>query len=155
MMQFHKLIATSLGVGYLPVAPGTWGALFAFGLTCLFHYNGYLSNPLLIVLIIVFTLLGTLASHKLKDEWGKDPSITVIDEVVGYWITLVFVPFHLYTFIAAFILFRIFDIWKPLFIRKLEELPYGFGVMADDLLAGIYANICLQVIVFYFLSQWI
>ncbi len=155
MMQFHKLIATALGVGYLPVAPGTWGALLAFVITWLLHIYGYLSNPLLIILVIVFTLLGTIASHKLKDEWGKDPSITVIDEVVGYWITLVFVPFHLYTFIAAFILFRIFDISKPLFIRKLEELPYGFGVMADDLLAGIYANICLQILVISLLSKWI
>jgi len=155
MMQFYKLIATSLGVGYLPVAPGTWGALFAFNITYVLHINGHLSNPLLIFLVIAFTLLGTLASYKLKDEWGKDPSITVIDEVVGYWISLIFVPFHLYTFIAAFILFRIFDISKPLFIRKLEELPYGFGVMADDLLAGVYANICLQFLVISFLHQWI
>jgi len=155
MMQFYKLIATSLGVGDLPVAPGTWGALFAFAITWLLYSNGQLSNPLLIVLIIIFTALGTLASYKLKDEWGKDPSITVIDEVVGYWITLVFVPFHIYTFIAAFILFRIFDISKPLFIRKLEELPYGFGVMADDLLAGIYANIVLQILVISFLYKWI
>lgn len=154
MDQFYKLIATSLGIGYLPKAPGTWGALFAMIICIVLAKYSLLNNSILLFGIVIFTALGTLASYKLANQWGKDPSITVIDEVVGYWVAIVFIPFHLYTFIAAFALFRLFDIAKPFFIRKLEALPYGFGVMADDLLAGVYANLCLQVLYIYLISNW-
>ena len=80
---------------------------------------------------------------------GKDPSKLVIEEIAGIFVSRLFLPITPMTIIASFILFRIFDIWKPLGIRKLEELKGGVGVMADDLLAGIYANLTLQLMLFF------
>lgn len=80
-------------------------------------------------------------------KWGKDNSKVVIDEVAGMCVGLLFLPVQLKYIAASFILFRFFDITKPLFIRRLEKLPLGWGVMADDLLAGIYTNLIMQVIV--------
>ena len=100
-------------------------------------------------------VLGIIATDKLEDEWGKDPSKVVLDEVIGVWIAMMFVPFSFFNVLLAFGLFRYFDIAKPLGIRKLEALNGGLGVMADDMLAGIYSNITLQIILallakFYF-----
>jgi phosphatidylglycerophosphatase A len=97
------------------------------------------------VLIIV---LGIWVSNKVEADWGKDSSKVVIDEVAGMCISLLFVPVTITNVITGFILFRFYDIVKPLFIRKTEALPSGWGVMADDILAGVYANIILQFIVY-------
>lgn len=84
----------------------------------------------------------------LEEEWGEDPSKVVIDETVGLWISMLFIPINTYTLILAFILFRFFDILKPLGIRKLDQLKNSWGVMLDDILAGVYANMVLQLIVY-------
>ena len=149
-----KLIATTLGAGYFPVGPGTMGALvgavivWLFGIYNVFNFAFYELNALLIILIIIFGLLGVWSTNQLESEWGKDPGKIVMDETVGVWITCLFVPMTISTLIAAFILFRIFDIWKPLGIKKFEALKGGVGVMMDDVVAGIYSNIVLQIIVF-------
>lgn len=93
--------------------------------------------------------MGIFVTDKLTDEWGKDPSKVVIDEVIGMWITMIFIPFSWTNLLFGFILFRFFDIAKPLGVRKMENLKGGTGVMMDDVLAGIYANIVLQVIVYF------
>jgi len=154
MFSIYKLIATALGAGYLPKAPGTWGSVLAVIICIVLHHFLLLSNSLLITLTIIFTIIGTWATYKLEPMWGEDPSRVVIDEVIGIWITLLFLPYSMTTFVLALILFRIFDIWKPLFIRKLEKIPYGIGVMADDILAGVYANLVLQVI-YYTQPSWL
>jgi len=148
MKIISKLITTSLGVGFLPLAPGTWGAAVGTLVICLLHSSGHLSNELLGILIVFFTLISIPMIKALEEEWGEDPSKVVIDETVGLWISMLFIPINTYTLILAFILFRFFDILKPLGIRKLDQLKNSWGVMLDDILAGVYANMVLQLIVY-------
>lgn len=149
MKLFSKIIATSFGVGYAPVAPGTAGAVLASAVAYL--VQPYLSYTyfqyLLLILIVLGTILGIIATNNLEDEWGKDPSKIVMDESVGQWITYLFIPFGLTNILLGLLLFRIFDIWKPLIIGRAEKLPGGIGVMADDILAGIFANVVLQILI--------
>ena len=88
-----------------------------------------------------------MSADRVEEIWGKDHNRVVFDEVAGMCITLLFVPLKWEYTLIGLILFRFFDILKPLYIRKLEELPGGWGVMADDVLAGIYANVILQLVV--------
>ena len=153
MKFIYKLTATALGSGYSPFAPGTAGAIVGcLALWLLEKYNliSTTTTPFLFIsLIIVTTLMVIIATDKLEEEWGKDPSKVVLDEVIGMWITMMFVPLTFLNVLIGFILFRFFDIAKPLGIRKLESLKGGVGVMADDILAGIYANIVLQIILYF------
>ena len=152
MKTIYKLTATALGAGYSPFAPGTMGAIAGCLALWLFEkYNliSTTSTPIpFIGLIVITTILGIIATDKLEEDWGKDPSKVVLDEVIGMWITMMFVPLSFLNVLIGFILFRFFDIAKPLGIRKLESLKGGIGVMADDILAGIYANISLQIIIY-------
>lgn len=144
-MIVHKLISTGLGIGYINKGAGT-AAAFA---TCLFIYFFQSSSfqtfsgfPLLITVLI--TALGVWSANKVEKEWGKDHNRVVIDEISGMAITLLFLPFSVTTLCIGFVLFRFFDILKPLYIRRLEMWKGGWGVMADDVLAGIYSNLILQ-----------
>jgi phosphatidylglycerophosphatase A len=105
--------------------------------------------PLLLSLIItiVTTLLGVWSSGVVEKIWGKDPSRVVIDEVAGMCISLLFIPVQLKYVITALVMFRFFDIVKPLFIRKMERFPSGWGIMMDDILAGVYTNILMLAVV--------
>ena len=157
MNTVWKIFATGFGAGYSPIAPGTAGALVGISITIqkevwglAFFNTQYLVDLDLIVLIIVFMLIGVLATNALEKEWGHDPQKIVIDEIVGVWIAILAIPMSWNTLILAFILFRIFDIWKPLGIRKMEQLKGGWGVMMDDVLAGVYANIVLQILLYFF-----
>jgi phosphatidylglycerophosphatase A len=143
-LSVWKLIVSGFGLGFSPVAPGTIGALGAMVPAILILR--YAPNPNLILgsLVLVFTILGIIGSNKLQNQWGKDPSRIVADEMVGMWISLLWIGAGWIPMISAFILFRFFDIVKPLGIHKTEQLPGGIGVMADDILAGIYANLLLQ-----------
>ena len=147
-MIFHKIISTSFGIGYIGKGAGTYAAIF----TCILWYLFLSGEPIPYYLPIIFTALITLLGIKTANEvevlWGKDHQRVVIDEVAGMCITLLFVPIQIKYIIVGLILFRFFDILKPLGIRQLEKLPGGWGVMADDVLAGIYANIVLQAIIF-------
>ena len=149
MKSFSKIITTSLGVGFLPVAPGTWGAAMGAVILWLLNHYQLLSTELLAGLIVLFTIGSVPLINSLEEEWGEDPSKVVIDETVGLWISMLLIPFSLTNLVIAFILFRFFDILKPLGIRQLDQLKNGWGVMLDDVLAGIYANIVLQLIVYY------
>ena len=153
-MKIAKLIATSFGAGFIPVAPGTFGALVGL----LFSYLLSLANIeyqyfqiVHIAMVIISYFLGVYACRKLENEWGQDPSKVVIDETLGFWISILFLPVNIYIFIAGFVLFRFFDILKPLGIRKIDLMHTHHSVMLDDVLAGIYANIVLQIYVFYYL----
>jgi phosphatidylglycerophosphatase A len=94
---------------------------------------------------LLFFLLGVKSAKELENEWGHDPAKVVVDEVIGVWIAMLGVPFSLLNLAVAFVLFRIFDIWKPLGIRQMERLPGGWGVMMDDVLAGIYSMILMHL----------
>lgn len=144
---FHIIIASGFGSGFSPFAPGTAGALVAVIIwTVLFYVIPF--NILLVVtslLIVLFTAAGIWSADKLESEWGKDPSKVVVDEMVGVWIALLAVPVgNVWYILFAFLLFRFFDIFKPLGIRKVEQLEGGIGVMADDILAGIYSFLLLM-----------
>ncbi len=140
-MKIHRLISTCCGVGYSTYAPGTIGSLLGFLLALL------LNDHFLFVAIIIFFFTGVWASRLTAEETGaEDPQIVVIDEVVGMMVTLLFIPKTLFFYIAGFVLFRLFDITKPLVIRKSETVKGGWGVMLDDVLAGVFANITLQLL---------
>lgn len=142
------LIGTGFGSGFSPVAPGTAGALLAFGVwyALSFLVSASVLLWLTVVLALVFTVAGVWAANRLEQAWGEDPSRVVVDEMVGCWITLLAAPAgHLWYGLAAFGLFRLFDIWKPLGIRRMENLPGGIGVMMDDVLSGVYGFIVLIV----------
>jgi phosphatidylglycerophosphatase A len=101
----------------------------------------------MIITTLVILLIGIFVGNKVEPDWGKDSYRVVIDEVAGVLVNLIFVPHTLYFLIGGFVLFRFFDMVKPLGIRKAEALPAGTGVMMDDVFAGIYGNIVLQIII--------
>jgi phosphatidylglycerophosphatase A len=137
-----KLVATGLGSGYSPFAPGTAGSLV--GLALFLPLAG-LGWPWQLAAVAALTLVGTLAASRTARLLGrKDPGLVVVDEVAGQWITFVALPFTPLTALAGFLLFRAMDIVKPWPARDLERLPGGVGIMADDVAAGIYAHLLLR-----------
>lgn len=140
---FSKLIATSFGFGFLPVAPGTWGAILAIILWLPLYIWALAAVTVAVtaLAVLVFTVLGTWASSVSERYWGPDPVVACVDETVGQWISLLpVVPLcPWWEIIVSLALFRFFDIVKPLGIRSMERLPRGYGMMADDILAGIYS----------------
>ena len=147
MKIWHIFLATGMGLGFSPLAPGTVGALGGCIIACLLRQYTTSHVFILAFLIILFFFLGVHSSNKLEKDWGKDPSKVVIDEVVGMWISMLMIPSGWIYTIAAFVLFRFFDIYKPFFIRKMEKLKGGWGIMIDDVLAGIYANVIIQLFI--------
>ena len=148
---YHEMIATGLGVGHFPYGPGTMGALLAiliwYPITTMANHTTWFL--ITFALILAFTLLGAWSSTVAERYWGEDPSRVVIDEVVGQWITLLAVPavFSWWHVLAAFVLFRFFDIVKPLGVRKMENFKSGWGIMADDILAGCYGAILIYLLI--------
>ena len=133
-------LATWFGVGHLPKAPGTFGTLAAVPLALALAWAG--AWWAVMPAAVVVTLLGAWAGGIVARETGlKDPQVVVIDEVAGYLLTCSFGPPGWRTAALAFVLFRVFDIWKPGPVQKLESLPGGWGVMADDLGAGLLAGV--------------
>ncbi|NQV51188.1 MAG: phosphatidylglycerophosphatase A [Candidatus Marinimicrobia bacterium] len=145
MIQLLRVF-TSVGfVGRIPGAPGTYGSLVTLALAYL--WSSKVTDNILVTLglIIVLTVLGVLASTRVAKSLGlEDPGEIVIDELVGQWIAVLAIPNHWTYWVAAFILFRIFDIWKPWIIDKSQQLPGGWGIMIDDVLAGILALLLVQ-----------
>lgn len=159
-----RFIATTFGAGYWPWGPGTAGAVVGLILWLPLALSGSLLTALLstLGLIVVFTALGIWSAGVAERFWGEDPSRVVMDETVGQWITML--PLSVYagtveplssgTFwgwtLLSLVLFRFFDIVKPLGVRKMEALPGGLGIMADDILAGIYGAILLAAAMYIF-----
>ena len=176
--DYVALAIATCGVGYLPLAPGTWGSLVGVGLYFFLgdvylrfkllafdHYwitadafnqdsifrDSFLFMTCLLVVVGVISLVGIWAASRTERLVGrKDASIIVIDEVAGQLLTFIFLPALFIGLngivIIGFVAFRFFDIVKPYPVRKLEALPAGLGIMADDLLAGGYAALVLSVI---------
>jgi phosphatidylglycerophosphatase A len=143
----NKLIASIFGIGYAK-GGGTLAAIVTCPLIWLI-WKWDMPGALLIVTIFI-TILGIYVGNKVEPEWGKDSYRVVIDEVAGMLVTMLFIPANLYLLLAGLVLFRFFDILKPLGIRKMEALSGGAGVMMDDVLAGVYGNIILQIAVLFF-----
>ncbi len=168
--DYVALAIATCGVGYMPIAPGTWGSAVGVGIYLLLHQafaglSGTLTRSsaglsgrnielaftaALLVVIVVVSLVGIWAATRTERILGrKDPGHVVIDEVAGQLITFLFIPFAspLWVLIAGFFIFRGFDIVKPYPVRRLESLESGLGIMADDVLAGLYAATTLSLIV--------
>jgi phosphatidylglycerophosphatase A len=161
------LALATCGVGYLPLAPGTWGSAVGVCLYLIFQMAALRAYTLLesrgldattlyllrtswlLLIICLVTAAGIWAATRAERLMGrKDPGAVVIDEVAGQLIAYTFVPVvtGVWMIITGFILFRLFDMWKPYPIRRLEALESGLGIMGDDVLAGIYAAIVLNLI---------
>lgn len=144
MRSIYYIIATGFGLGYSPIAPGTAGSILAVLVAFFLFEKGTL---FLIVSIIVIFIIGTMAASFVeKDKKSKDPSLVVIDEVAGMWISLLFVPHLWWSFLITFGLFRLFDVIKPFPANKIQSLEGGLGIMLDDVIAGIYALIGTHLI---------
>ena len=142
LQQTFKYIATFGFIGYLPVAPGTFCSLIAMFLWLLLKP----STAVHIVILLVALILGVISAHIAERSLGRDSGHIVIDEFCGYTISVLLLPMTLGHLLAAFLLFRFFDILKPPPIRWVEsKLTGGLGVIADDLMAGIYTNVCIQL----------
>jgi len=145
MRRMHKIIATCFGIGYLK-GGGTYAALLY---TMIRYFTRAGGNNILaqLAVFLLICIAGVWSSFVVEKEWGKDSSKVVIDEVAGMCITLLFVPVRWPYLLAGFILFRFFDIVKPLYLKKIEHLPGGWGVMLDDLGAGCYAHVILSIMI--------
>jgi len=154
MSYLIKILATGFGVGYSPVAPGTAGTLVAIPI---YYFLSDIPSPLYEITLMGFFFLSVWISENAEAFFGKkdDPRI-VIDEVMGFLITMLWLPKTILFIILGFFLFRFFDILKPFPIRQWErKLKGGIGVVLDDVMAGIYANIILHLISLALpLSSW-
>lgn len=172
LLDYLALAVTTCGVGYLPLMPGTYGSLVGIGIYVLlstllspFKYSARPDEPealvagvhaVILVVFVAAIALGIWASGRSCELLGNsDPSEAVVDEVLGQLTVFLFIPFtSSWAVIAAgFLFFRLFDIWKPYPLDKLQQLPGGIGICADDIAAGICAGACVSV--FYAASLWI
>lgn len=143
-----KNISTLGPIGYMPIAPGTWGTLAA----AIAAYFIHVTEPVFLLIAVAITVIGIWASGSAERAIGnKDPGCVVIDEVAGYFISVLYMPRTAIHLIAAFALFRFFDIVKPPPIRGLQKLGGGVGIMIDDVVAGLFTNLIIQLCMILFL----
>jgi phosphatidylglycerophosphatase A len=141
-------LASGCYLGLIPGAPGTYASIATTFVFFLVHQVSYrIVTELHLSAICLIATAGTLASAEIaRNQKIEDPQFVVIDEIAGQLVALFLVPVNLSNLVLATALFRAFDIWKPYPIRRLERLPNGVGVMADDLLAGVYANVAVHLV---------
>jgi len=144
MKKAAQLIATFFGIGYCPLAPGTAASAVVVLLYRFFLHD--LGWPIFLGIGVIVYAAGVWSSGTFARARGlEDPGIVVIDEVIGQLIALFMLPPTWTLLLAAFLLFRFFDILKPLLIRRAERFSGGWGIMLDDVVAGLYTGICLQI----------
>jgi phosphatidylglycerophosphatase A len=162
-----RLIATGLFSGYAPIAPGTAGSLVGL---LLYLILGFEEPAVILPCIIIMVPLGAylsartalsegtrmtfIAARRKSEVHGTvetppDPSVVVIDEIVGMWIALALLPKSMPILVIAFIMFRVLDVVKPFPVRNLERLPHGWGIMLDDVAAGIYTNVICRIVLIW------
>ncbi len=142
------LAAVGFGSGLAPFAPGTFGTIAAIPL---FYALSFLDWPIYLAVLVVASLIGFWVCHVTSRDLGvHDHKAIVWDEFVGYWITMFMVPFSWQWAIVGFVLFRIFDIIKPYPISWLDNNVHGgLGIMIDDIVAGVFAALSLQLIIYF------
>ena len=143
----EKILGSGFYTGYIPYASGTFGSLAAL---IIYFMPGFERPAVLIPVIIIFTFYGVYIGGKFEKVYGKDPAECTIDEMVGMWISLLFLPKTLTVALLAFIVWRISDIIKLPPARQLENLPGGLGIMMDDVAAGLYSLIAVNIILIIF-----
>lgn len=153
MTRLAVFLATVAYCGYFPIAPGTVGSAAGLVVYALVRWT---HAPAIEVAAIALTMAAGswAATHAERFFGGIDPGPVVIDEVLGMLVTLAFIPVGWSGALAGFVLFRVFDVIKPYPANRLEKLHGGFGIMADDAMAGVYANIALRVLM-WLLPRWI
>jgi phosphatidylglycerophosphatase A len=146
MKRIAIALSTFFGCGFFPKAPGTIGSLAGIGTAALVQWAGGGRIVLLVMAIVVFPAAVWESTVTARELGRKDPGMVVIDEVLGQWVTLLGASVWTWQiYLAAFLLFRLFDIWKPQPVRKAESLREGLGIVADDVLAGIYGALILYI----------
>ncbi len=145
------VLAVGFGSGFSPIASGTAGSLVALPIIWVaVRFGGW---PTLLAVTAITTVVGLWAAEGVARATGRsDPGIVVIDEIAGQMVTMLFVPLTWQTLTAGFFLFRLADIVKPFPARRSERLPGGLGIMVDDLIAGVYANLAVQGLLWLFPS---
>jgi phosphatidylglycerophosphatase A len=150
--MWATLVATFFGAGRLKPGPGTWGSLATVLVWFFISANIPVASRLwaTVIAVVAVILIGIPAATLTARASGlKDPQVVVIDEVAGQLVALIAVPLAWKTFLAGLILFRVFDIWKPFPIRRLERLPEGTGIVVDDLGAGVYALAVMHLLLHF------
>ena len=143
MEKIKILIATGFGLGYSPVVSGTVGSV---GGVCLFYFFHKLPWPVYLVTVLALSFLGMWAADGAEGIFQKkDSCYIVIDEIAGFLVSVFLIPWQWPWIVAAFLLFRAFDIIKPYPLRRAETLPGGVGIVLDDLGAGVYTNVILHL----------
>lgn len=151
-MNFANLISTLFGAGYFPKAPGTAGTIIAacfYWLLPISWFTVFPANLFFLLGIIMLSFLSVFVVSKAEERLGHDSSKIVIDEFWGYLLAVAFLPKTFKVLVMSFILFRLFDIFKPEPVNLLQKLPRGWGVIADDLMAGVYANLALRLFLIF------
>jgi phosphatidylglycerophosphatase A len=141
---FTKAFASGLFSGYSPVASGTVGS--AVGLAFYF-IPGFEQVYVILPLCVLVYFMGVRTAESMEKIYGQDPSEVTIDEVLGMWVSLLFLPKKILIAVIAFFVFRILDIVKPYPARRFDNTPGGSGVMLDDVISGIYTNLLIQLAV--------
>ncbi len=147
--RFIRAFVTGLGLGYLPLAPGTWASLATLLPVFTVHWLFPLHETMVLgSLVAVLTFPAVVFSTRFsRSEGDPDPSKIVIDEILGQMLCLLFVPVSAVSVGAGCLLFRFCDIVKPFPARSSEKLPGGMGIVCDDLIAGLYAGVCLKILI--------
>lgn len=145
MKRIVESLATGFYFGKIPFAPGTWGTIWGIPLAYGLLRLGTVTYMVSTIFLILFA--SVIAELHERNTLAHDPGEIVIDEVVGYLVAMTMLPDTWQSYIAAFVAFRVFDIWKPLFIRRIDQrIKGGLGTVLDDVAAGLAANVCLQLI---------
>jgi phosphatidylglycerophosphatase A len=151
MKRILLCFATFFYIGHLPIAPGTWASLVTTVLVYFIKPYWQASVYMQIAAIVFIFLLGIPAASVAEKHFNKkDPRPCVVDEVAGQMVSLLLVPHSISFYIAGFLLFRVFDILKPFPVRNAEKIPGGFGIMLDDIAAGLYALGVLHLYLYLF-----
>ena len=142
----EKMIGSGFFTGYIPYAPGTFGSMVALAI---YLIPGFENPTILLTLISLFTIIGIYLGTKFEQVYGKDPAQCTIDEMVGMWVTLLFIPKYIWYILFAFIIWRILDIVKPFPSNIAEKIKGGWGIMLDDIISGIYSLILIHIIIYF------
>ncbi|MEI7906132.1 MAG: phosphatidylglycerophosphatase A [Bacteroidota bacterium] len=138
-----KFIGSGFFTGYTPFAPGTAGS--ALGLA-FFFIPGFMDLHVLVPCTFVLFLIGGLAAGKMEELYGQDPGIVTVDEIVGMWLSVWFIPFTFLNITLAFIIFRVLDILKPYPAAYFDKRTGGWNIMMDDVIAAVYTNAIIQIV---------
>jgi len=153
-MRLGLFVATCGYIGYVPVAPGTFGS--AAGLAVFAAVRWYGSTGVEMAVIAFLLAIGVWSGNVAEKHFGRvDPAPFVLDEVAGMLITLALIPVTLPGAIVGFLLFRLFDVVKPWPANRLEALPGGLGMMADDAMAAVYGNVAMRLLVAVVPAGWL